>query len=158
MKVNKSKKRAHNVKCHPKPNDSIPHPETGKLSFGVVPQAKSGPDTIPEGDIQLRYGKHNGPNSGFGAAHIWVEHRKEMEQAGFTSKKDVPAYVALIVRAGSAIYYEGGYNRHKRVAVVRSSRGTAILELKDMHQGIIWSIVTAYSGQNVNGTRVGAVR
>lgn len=137
-----------------KPNDPIPNPNTGKFSFGLVPKGKSGSDTIPEGEIQLRHGKHRGVNRGFGLEHIWAEHRKEMAQVGLYNKNDVPTYVAKIVRTGSAIYYEGGYYKNQRIAVIRSSSGTAILEWK----GSVWSIVTAYSGKNINGTRVGAVQ
>jgi len=152
------RKRVRTVEFGPKPNDPAPNPATGTLSFGLVPEGKSGADVIPEGEIQLRHGKHSGANRGFGIEHIWAEHKKEMEQAGFITKEDVPAYVATIVRPGSAIYYEGGYHKHQRVAVVRSSSGTAILELKHMSEGAIWSIVTAYAGKNTNGTQVGAVR
>lgn len=157
-KIKLNRKRVVEFSPQPKPNDRVQHPDTGSFSFGVVPECKSESETIPEGRIELRNGRHRGPNKGFGIEHIWAEHQKEMEQAGFSSIDDVPAYVATIVRAGTPIYFEGGYYSHQRVAVVNSSAGTAILEMKHSADGVVWSIVTAFSGKNSNGTLVGAVQ
>lgn len=123
-----------------------------------MPKRKSGADIIPEGEIQLRHGRHWGPNKGFGAAHIWAEHQKEMQQAGFTIREQVADYVASIVQTGSAIYYEGGHHTRQKITIIRSSVGTAVLELKHEGQTAIWSVVTAYSRKNANGTRIGAVQ
>lgn len=141
----------------PKPNDAIPHPDTGEMRFGRVLEAKSRGERIPAGDIELRRGKHTGAHRGFGAKHIWAEHRKEMAHAGFEAEEDVPRYVASIITTGAPIFYEGGVMRDMRVTVVRSSRGMAVLEMKGTPDDCIWSVVTAYSARNANGTRVGAV-
>ena len=157
-KITLKRKRVVEFEPQRKPNDRVPHPVTRSFSFGVIPESKLRSETIPEGRIELRQGKHLGPNKGFGIEHMWAEHKKEMEQAGYSSKDDVPAYVATIVSPGTPIYFEGGSHRSQRVAVVRSSAGMAILELKHTNDGVVWSIVTAYSGTKKNGTLVGAVR
>lgn len=139
------------------PNDPILHPETGVRSYGIIPEGKSRGDRIPSGPIELRVGKHNGPNSGFGAKHIWAEHQAEMAQADFNEEQDVARYVAWIITTGTPIYYEGGRMRHTRITVVRSARGMAVLEMKGHPDECVWSVVTAYNSTKANGTRVGAV-
>ena len=140
-----------------RPNDPVPHPETGETSYGAVPEGKSRGDRIPAGLIELRTGRHSGPNRGFGAKHIWAEHQAEMAQAGFSCEEDVPRYVAWIIKAGTPIYYEGSSMRNTRITVVRSTRGMAVLEMKGHLDECVWSVVTAYNSTKANGTRVGAV-
>lgn len=137
---------------------SLLHHPSGRADFGIVPEASSRDTTIPEGPILLFEGEHTGPNRGFGAAHIWAEHQREMARLGLMTYDDVPAFVAEIVRAGSPIFYEGPYGRALKVAVVRSSAGTAILQAVHRRDGVIWSVVTAYAGNKTHGTRIGTVR
>lgn len=83
---------------------------------------------IPEGRIVLFEGEHVGPNRGFGALHIWDEHRREMARRGLMSYENVPKFVAAILQAV-----------HRR-------------------EGPIWSVVTAYAGNKTHVTRIGTVR
>jgi hypothetical protein len=126
--------------------------------FATVPEIKSGRVILLEGPILLASGHHWGPNRGFGAAHIWAEHAKEMAKAGFGSSEEVPHYVSQIVRLGTPLFFEGSQINRTRLLAVRSSAGTAILELRQQRDGAIWSVVTAFSGTKTHGTRVGTVR
>lgn len=116
--------------------------------------------SLDGGEIRLKQGKHRGPNKGFGAAHIWAEHSSEMMKLGLETLGDVPAYVAMIVRAGTAIYCEfDAIGAAPRLAVVQSRIGKAILEYQRMRAGLeIYSVVTAFSNTKAHGTRVGTVR
>lgn len=134
------------------------NPITGSIYFGIIPPLKLSGVMRPEGQIVLPMGRHVGPSRGFGANHIWAEHQNEMLQAGWTIFDHVPAYVASIVRTGTPLYFEGASYRNTRLIAVRSSTGTAILELREQRDEVIWSVVTAFSGNKTHGTRVGAVR
>ncbi|PIB22838.1 hypothetical protein BFP76_09915 [Amylibacter kogurei] len=134
------------------------HPETGQTCFGVIPEKNTKRFVIPAGDIRLPVGKHRGPHRGYGAKHIWVEHKKEMMQAGFGTWEEVPNYVTTILKVGTPIFYEGGSFKHSRVMAVRSSAGTCILELKEQRDKNIWSIVTAFSGTKPHGVKVGNIQ
>ena len=106
----------------------------------------------------MRMGKHTGPNRGFGAAHIWAEHQKEMAQRGFFAEADVPSYVAAIVCVGTPLYFTAGDMRNTRLLAVRSATGMAVLEQHYLRDAVVvWSVVTAYSGNRKGGSLVGAV-
>jgi len=139
-------------------NQFLTNPNSNGISFGNVPEMNSRGIIIPEGEIRLGVGKHRGPNRGWGAQHIWAEHRTEMAANGFLTYNDVPGYVALIVKIGTRLYFGNDHMRETRVMAVNSSAGTAILEYKERRDAPIWSIVTAYSGVRTHGTRVGTVR
>lgn len=112
---------------------------------------------IEGGEIHLPEGRHFGPNNGFGAAHIWAEHAKEMAKQGFQSHDEVPAYVASIVKQGTPLVFGGPLGRQVRLIAVRSRTGMAILELRMQRDALFWAVVTAYAGNKTHGTRVGAV-
>ena len=134
------------------------HP-AGSASFGTLPKMRAPGQTLPAGEIRLFRGRHTGPNRGFGAAHIWAEHRREMAALGFDAYEDVADFVAMIVRAGTPVYFGDQDWRSLRVMAVRSRTGTAILEHRESRDGDgYWSIVTAYAGTRTHGTRVGTVR
>ena len=82
-----------------------------------------------------------------------------MAAYGFHSYNDVADFVAMIVREGTLVYFEGESWRALRVMAVRSRSGTAILECREPRAGdAYWSIVTAYTGTRTHGTLVGTVR
>lgn len=138
------------------PHTLIPHPTNGTNFFGQVLQKKAGSIIIPAGPIVLKRGRYGG--SGFGAAHIWQRHEKEMRQAGFLLEVDVVHYVASIVCPGSALYCEFERIRDTRLAVVRGATGTAILEHKPNDPiGSCYSVVTAFAYRNPHGMRIGTV-
>jgi hypothetical protein len=137
---------------------ALTNPQTGGIDFGRIPQLRLVGITYPESRIQLFVGRHIGPNKGFGARHIWAEHRNEMAQVGLNDEADVAAYVLRIVRTGTPLVFEGGSWTVTRLLAVRAASGTAILEYRDRREGPIWSVVTAYSGTKTHGTRVGTVR
>ena len=138
--------------------DPLLHPLNGGRNFGLIQALKLGGVSFPEAEIRLFLGKHIGPNRGFGAKHIWAEHRIEMQRAGLCDAEDVPSYVAQIIRDGTPLFFEGASFRNTRLLAVRAQNGTAILEFRDQRAAPIWSIVTAFSGTKTHGTRVGTVR
>ncbi|MBL8575496.1 MAG: hypothetical protein JNM13_17600 [Hyphomicrobiaceae bacterium] len=135
----------------------IPHP-SGRSHFGEIPEMATRGVVIPAGLIYLLRGTHLGPNKGFGAQHIWIEHELEMARLGFGRFEDVPQFVARIIQVGSPVFFEGGFNRTTKIAVVRARSGTAILQSVHRREGHIWSIVTAFAGTKTHGTKVGTVR
>ena len=141
------------------PNTPLINPATNDIVFGVIDEMK-GPRYILLGaDIWLKRGRHSGLQGGFGATHIWEEHRAEMARRNFYSFEEVPAYVAEIIQPGTPVYCEfNQMSGHPRLTVFRSARGVAILELKQMRDGDHYSVVTAYSNSRAHGTRVGTVR
>jgi hypothetical protein len=137
----------------------LQNPTTGLSSFGYIEEVRVSGILIPGGCIYLKQGEHRGPNHGFGAAHIWAEHAKEMLSVGFASMELVPAFVATIVQPGARVYFEGSQLRGgKRVSVVRTSNGMAVLEHKGTWGNPSYSIVTAYLKAKTHGTLVGTVR
>jgi hypothetical protein len=138
-------------------NKFLTHPQDGGICFGNVVEMKSRRTTIPAGEIRLMSGRHVGPNRGWGAVHIWEEHMREMKDREFLTYEDVPAYVATIIRQGTRLFFEGGQTRQIRLMGVRATNGTAVLEFRDQRAGPIWSVVTAFSGTKMHGTRVGTV-
>jgi hypothetical protein len=137
----------------------LQNPLTGKSSFGYIEEIRVSGVIIPGGVVHLKQGEHRGPNRGFGAAHIWAEHAKEMLSVGFGSQDQVPAFVASIIQPGSRVYYEAAQLRGgKRVSVVRSATGMAVLEHKGTWGNPTYSVVTAYLKTKAHGTLVGTVR
>lgn len=134
--------------------------------FGVVPaltltSQHKGAIITRVAPIHLLEGKHIGPNSGFGVAHIWAEHEREILQAGFATRNDVPAYVQRILTAPGLIYFEDRKLKKPRVNAVRIVTGTVILEyvrtIINKVEMPHWTVVTAYSNQRNAGVVVGRI-
>ena len=138
------------------PNKLLVNPSTNTLLFGKVPEISSRGISLPGGAIHLLRGKHTGPNRGFGAQHVWAEHSKEMIAAGFEEEREVPAYVAFVITAGSQLFYSGESFRYSRLMAVRGIAWTAILELRERDEPF-WSVITAYRSNKKHGTFVGSV-
>jgi hypothetical protein len=142
-------------------DDFVAHPITGHQSFGYVPEMVSQGIMLPGGHIYLRAGRHIGRNKGYGVKHIWDEHGHELPRWGCKTVDDVVAYVASVITHKAPIYCEfhqttNGY----RVAVLKSSKGTVILEpIHTEEQGFaFYSVVTAYKmSRRPHGTEVGKV-
>lgn len=134
----------------------IPHPTNGTNFFGRVVLKTVGTIVIPAGPIVLKRGRYG--RAGFGAAHIWQRHQKEMRKAGFLLETDVVRYVASIIVPGAPLYCEFERIRDTRLTLVRSASGTAVLEHKPHDpNGPCYSVVTAFDGRNPHGTRIGRV-
>ena len=138
------------------------NPDTGCMSFGIVPKIKVRGLACEQAEIHLFEGRHWGPNRGFGKTHIWAEHQTEMRQMGLGSEDEVGKYVASMVRSGSWLYLPKRRSKTNRcrLLAVRSTAGMAVLEFRPgarPGRGI-WSIVTAYSRKQPHGTRLGTVR
>lgn len=139
------------------PNRKLLNPESNHECFGTVKKMKTRRIILPAGEIHLLFGKHIGPNKGFGACHIWEEHRAEMQQKGLLTFNDVPKFVCTIVKSGTQLYYENAHHSKTRLMAVRNASGTAILEFRENVELPFWGIVTAYIGTKKHGTLVGTV-
>lgn len=138
--------------------DPILNPISGTASFGRIQSMKLAGEDLPDAEIHLYFGRHIGPNRGFGACHIWAEHRGEMARIGLHSEAEVSQFVVRIVRTGTPLFYEGASWTTARLMAVRSASGQAILEFRRQRNGAIWSVVTAFAGKKTHGTLVGTVR
>ena len=140
-------------------NQFLIHPPSGTICFGQVPAINSRGFLLNAGEIRLQNGTHRGVNRGWGAQHIWAEHRKEMRDVGLETYEEVPAYVAMIVQTGTRLLYDFSRMSHNyRLLAVKSPVGMAVLEFRDRNDDPIWSVVTAYDKTRANGTLVGTVR
>ena len=141
-------------------NTLVQNPNTNTYEFGVIPYMIKGHDEFSEGIIQLRIGKHIGPNKGFGVEHIWIEHNKELIKLGYKTKNDVPQFLADLIKPRAPIYCEFNDMRgNHRIAVVRSVLGVAYLERKfGANNEVIYSVVTAFTKKNAAGTKIGSVQ
>ena len=136
----------------------IINPVNGDFTFAVIPGLVLAGVTFPEAFVVLPEGRHIGPNRGFGAAHIWAEHQREMSAIGLSSRQDVPLYILTLLKSGTPLHYEGASWRSTRLLAVRAAAGTVVLEHRQQRAGDVWSVVTAFSGTKTHGTRVGTVR
>jgi hypothetical protein len=130
-------------------------PRTGTFSFARVPQLKLDGLNFEPADVRLMKGKHVGPNRGFGAAHIFSEHKRDLERHNVFNLDDVPLFVQLIIRPNTPLHFEGGSYRASRLIAVASSVGIAVLEWKVTNSTPVWSVVTAYLRKAPIGHRVG---
>lgn len=120
---------------------------------------KLGVDEFEEGFVQLRKGKHIGPNKGFGVEHIWAEHSYELKQLGYNSEEEVSKFVADLIKTNAPIYCEFNNPRgNHRIAVVKATIGIAYLERRTTgDNSIVYSVVTAFTKGKAHGTKIGTV-
>ncbi len=100
----------------------LANPFTGTMIFGRLPALRLDGVICPDADAFLFVGKHLGPNRGFGAKHIWAEHRSEMAKAGLFQESEVANYVLTILRTGTPLIFEGASWRVTRLMAVRACR------------------------------------
>jgi hypothetical protein len=137
----------------------VMNPETGLSSFGKLDEMRSGSIIFPAGDIYLKTGEHSGPHRGFGVAHILAEHGNEIEPKSSAPEVDVARFVLSIIRPGSPVYFEQARLRGaRRVSIVRSANGTAILEFQGTRGNAHYSVITAFRNAKAHGTKIGIVR
>jgi hypothetical protein len=138
----------------PHKNHSVNNPQTGTPSFGVFPEINFRGTKFEAGHIYLRYGKHIGPNRGFGVDHIWAEHFQGILTVE-DALREVSEYVSSILQHGGAIHSE--FEMKIRCMVFKSKKGLVILEPKlDGQNNTYYSVVTAFNGQ-AKGPRIGAL-
>lgn len=127
----------------------MPHPQTGKFCFGIVPELSDlATDRSP---IYLLSGFHTGGGAGrgrgFGVAHIQAAHAKEIKNAKCST---VAEYIALNVLPGVPLCTEGGFSQRERILAMRMKRTIVALEYRqDRNLGNYWSIITAYVRGNM---------
>jgi len=131
------------------PDHPLISPRSGTIDFAMFP-AINGPAVIlPAAPIRLKFGKHQGPNWGFGYIHIWREHFTGVGDAE-EAKREVIALVESVLVDGAPIFYEIG----RRAAIFRGSEGQVIVELRGTDE---YSVVTAFKHANAKGSRIGAL-
>ena len=121
---------------------------------------------MPAGDIYLTLGRHFGPNRGFGANHIWVDHLQEIAKYHGLSHvshdderglKLVAGYVAAIIQPGTPVYCEFAHIKTNRPTILSSKIGTVILEQRTINDENVYSVVTAFDLRQPRGTLIGRV-
>lgn len=138
-----------------KENTLVAHP-SGGFSFGTIPDMpKFG---LPGGEVFLRVGVHRRANSGYGVMHVWEAHQADLLKNGCATIDGVAAFIAKMIVPGALIYCEfketrGGH----RIAVLRTSTGTLILEPRHERTGFGYYVVTWYPQRRPQGTLVGQI-
>ena len=100
-------------------NTKIVNPETGKLSFGIIPKNR----IIESGEIYLRLGfvgVGRDLAGGFGARHIWDKHSKDLSLSEFS---DVPSVVAALLLEGCKVlvdFNKGGDDKYLVSSMLKS--------------------------------------
>lgn len=129
-------------------NKQLINPDTGTSEFGRFPEIPE--YQFPAGPIYLRYGIHNGPNSGFGFKHIWDEHFSHIQNSEDV-QSEIVSLITSITKNGH-IYYEQG----QRNIVFQLHKGILILELREDGNGnSFYSIITCYTQGHPHGTLIG---
>lgn len=115
---------------------------------------------IRGGPIYLREGVHKAKNKGFGAYHIFAEHRHELEKFECYSFVDVAIFIKdkLIIRNADIYCEYSCYRGNNRVTVLRNRYGTLVLEPRhERVLGFCYQVVTWYSNRRAHGTLVGKI-
>jgi len=142
-----------------KKNKLIINPRTNTHVFGIIPKIEHKNYLFPQGEIFLKHGEHRGPNRGWGASHIWSEHKRELEFMGYKKSEDVARYVGDILCSGSKIFCEFSSLREERFAVLKSPIGSAIIEHRyDGNNNTFYSVVTAYKQGRPHGQLIGQLK
>lgn len=147
------------IKQRLSPATRIINPATGSDSFGVFPEIARPEVYFSGGPIYLRYGRHHGPQRGWGLEHIW--------QARFPLCKDISEAKILVTQlvngiliSGASIHYEfvGMGSAAQRSSVFRSHTGVVVVEERqDGKNAVFYNIVTAIATPKVNGPKIGAI-
>lgn len=127
--------------------DFLNNPETNNRYFGYIGGIKN----YPEGYIVLKWGNHRRLHSGYGCFHIWQQHKHCFRNL-CEKIEDVPKLLARVLEPGTRILEQ--HNGDERLAVLKSSVGTIILEWRSGY----YSIVTLYLKKDTRGTVIGSVK
>lgn len=110
----------------------------GEITPEMVEKAggKSGIKALP---IKLQKGRHRGPHSGFGLAHLYTEHGKELEGKHY----DLSALLTRIFGKPYQVYVSSGRGNIRLEMVTRNRpREIGVLELQE--ENGFYSVITAY--------------
>ena len=135
-------------------NTKIVNPETGKLSFGIIPKNR----IIESGEIYLRLGfvgVGRDLAGGFCARHIWDKHSKDLSLSEFS---DVPSVVAALLLEGCKVLVDFNKGGDDKPIVLNTSKGMVVLTKKGLSGAIEYSIVSAYGRTNHPGTVVATLK
>lgn len=132
--------------------DFLENPQTSNRYFGYISDIKG----YPDGYIVLKWGVHRGYHKGFGCMHIWIQHQADFRVKRLCNTIEaVPSVINRILQPGTPVIEPD--NRNGRLAVLRSSTGTLILECPKK-EGDYYSIVTVYLRKDYPGTIIGSVK
>jgi len=124
------------------------HPLTGKDNFGSIPNLPELCTSIADIPIILRYGFHKSAHNGYGATHIWAEHREDVKPFAVNCIEDVGIFVAKII-SGKALFYKANPVDGKfRISIYQRDVGSVILEFNRKVKGLYyWNVITAYNAK-----------
>lgn len=140
-------------------NTLLINPKTGLHIFGKIPEISLRGNYFHPGEIYLRHGEHWSDSRGFGAQHIWIKHEKELINFGYSSFEDVPRFISDIIVDKAPIHCEFENKGKQKISIVRSSTGMVFLEERNGRENeIFYSVITAFTGKQARGTKIGTVR
>lgn len=127
----------------PTPMTRYAHPQTGNRDFGFVPPINGLVQARDSAPIVLIHGWQTGAENGMGVCHIWAEHTQELRRLGYGSAKDVPDFVARVIKPGASIFRLSDECGKPRLGV-QNPIGLVVLSPK-RHLGVWeWRVITAY--------------
>lgn len=132
------------VSAPPTQNTRYPHPITGSKHFGVVPSIRGLAQPSFAAPIVLTHGWQTEADSGMGVCHIWKEHASELLALGYGSIKDVPDFVARVVKPGTKIIRLPDERNEVRLGVHNHLVGLVVLGPKHCGCDWEWRVITAY--------------
>jgi len=136
----------------------IVNPATGLPSFGTFPAINTQGVTFDGGPIYLRYGRHEGPNKGWGFEHIWLARFPQCQDQQLATQQ-VTGLICSIIIPGATIHYEYGVgSAGRRTSLFKNSQGIVVVEERlDGKGDIFYGIVTAFNAAKANGSIIGAI-
>ncbi|MCG3814299.1 hypothetical protein I3260_18880 [Photobacterium damselae] len=130
------------------------NPNTGRLSYGHIPQNSLG---IPSGPIYLKLGNIGAGKKrtgSFGARHIWEKHKTDLR---ISNPEDTAQVVANILATGVNVLVDfNAKHSPSRPVVLNTAIGrVALVSYKESGGVDAYSIVSAYGNKNASGTVIG---
>lgn len=132
----------------------VANPNTGKLSYGHIPENNNG---IPNGPIYLKLGlvgSGGGRQGAFGARHVWEKHKSDLN---ISTPEETPQVIANILASGVNVLvnFNAGHSPHRPVVLNTSMGRVALTPYKEVGGVDAYSIVSAYGNKNAPGTVIG---
>lgn len=134
----------------------IVNPNTGKLSYGHIPENNNG---IPSGPIYLKLGNVGSGrfrNGAFGARHVWEKHKNDLN---ISNPVDTPQVIAniLILGVNVLVDFDAEHSPHRPVVLNTSIGRVALIHYKELGGIDAYSIVSAYGNKNATGIVIGTL-
>lgn len=135
-----------------KPNSLITN-QLGHISFGDFPANNH---DFPEATIILRLGLIGygyGRLGAFGLRHIWEKHRIDL---GITNPSEVVNFIESIIQPGAEVLIDKKKSPNKPL-IIESSNGLISLNLTNIGDQPVYSIITAYDRKSHPGNVIATI-